>query len=45
MQSLLVAWTKSDHYMQSMWTKHYKGKKKAWANIITLLSMDTTLLL
>ena len=29
----------------SMWTKHCKAMIKAWANIITLLSMDITLLL
>ena len=45
MQSLLEPWTNNDHYMQSMWTKHCKAMIKAWANIITLLSMDTTLLL
>ena len=27
------------------WTKHYKAMIKAWTNIITLWSMDTTLLL
>ena len=45
MQSLLEVWTKNDHYMQSTWTKHCKQLIKAWANIITLLSMDTTLFL
>ena len=44
MQSLLEAWTKNDHYMQSMWTKHYKAMIKAWVTIINILSMDTTLL-
>ena len=45
MQTLLEASTKNDHYMQSTWTKHCKALIKAWAIIITLLSMDITLLL
>ena len=43
--NLLEVWTKDDHYMQSMWTKHCKAMIKAQTNIITLFSMDTTLLL
>ena len=45
MQSLLEAQPKNDHYMQSTLTKHCKAMIKAQANIITALSMDTTLLL
>ena len=45
MQSLLEAWTKNDHYMQSTWTKHCKAMIKEWTNLITLWSMDTSLLL